>query len=297
MLHYRSRQSPHPTSRALFRRCFVLVLLFLSVCNERMAAAELSPMNDYSALDAIFTEYCLDCHGAQDPEGKLVVESFETLMKGGESGAVIVPGKSEESLLVKMVEGRIEKDGKKLIMPPGKKREKLRPEQIALIRAWIDAGAKPPAEFKLRELVVPRIEPKAPARKSVNAIAYSPARKLIAVARYGEVELRAAETHAVVRALKGHRGNVNAVAFSPDGKFLFAAGGEAGWLGEVRQWTLADGGLFHVFGGHKDAIYSVAVSPDGKTLATGSYDQKTKLWNIETGGEGKTLSGHNGAVF
>ncbi|HYU54246.1 MAG TPA: c-type cytochrome domain-containing protein, partial [Gemmatimonadaceae bacterium] len=122
-------------------------------------------------MDAIFTEHCLECHASQDPEAKLVMESFDLLMKGGESGAVIVPGKSEESLLVRLIEGRVEKDGKKLIMPPGKKREKLKPEQIALIRAWIDAGAKPPAEFKPRELVVPRIEPKVPPRKSVNAIA------------------------------------------------------------------------------------------------------------------------------
>src|SRR5439155_1715354 len=194
-------------------------------------------------------------------------------------------------------EGRVEKDGKKLIMPPAKKRERLKPEQIALIKAWIDAGAKPPTEVKIRELVTPKIEPKVPPRKAVNAIAYQPARKLIAVARYGEVELRSAETRAIVRTLHGHRGNVNAVTFSPDGKFLYAAGGEAGWLGEVRQWDLNDWNLFYVFEGHKDAIYSLAVSPDGKTLATGSYDQKIKLWNVETDEETKTLSGHNGAVF
>ncbi len=253
--------------------------------------------SDYAAVDAIFTEHCLECHGSQEPEAKLILESFDLLMKGGESGAVVVPGRSEESLLVRLIEGRVEKDGKKLIMPPGKKREKLKPEQIALIRAWIEAGAKPPAEFKPRELVVPRIEPKAPPRNSANAIAYTATGKLLAVARYGEVELRSAETRALVRELKGHRGSVNALAFSPDGKFLFAAGGEAGWLGEVRQWALDDDKLVHVFEGHKDAIYSVAVSPDGKTLASGSYDQKIKLWKIETGDEVKTLSGHNGAVF
>src|SRR5438046_4234088 len=116
------------------------------------------------------------------------MESHELLMKGGESGAVIVPGKSDESLLVKLVEGRVEKDGKTLIMPPGKKRQKLKPEQIELIRAWIDAGAKPPAEFNPKELVTPRIEPKVPPRKSVYAIDYSPARKLVAAGRYGGVE-------------------------------------------------------------------------------------------------------------
>src|SRR5438034_5057814 len=278
-------------------RSFLPKLIGLLALATTVIEAEPSPTIDYSAVDAIFTEHCLECHASQDPEAKLVMESFDLLMKGGESGGVIVPGKSEESLLVRLIEGRVEKDGKKLIMPPGKKREKLKPEQIALIRAWIDAGAKPPAEFKPKELTVPRIEPAVPPRKSVNAIAYSPAGKLIAVARYGEVELRSAETHTIVRALTGHHGNVNALAFSPDGKFLLAAGGEAGWLGEVRQWDMADGGLFHAFEGHKDAIYSVAVSPDGKTMATGSYDQKIKLWNIETGDELKTQSGHNGAVF
>src|SRR5213594_2759707 len=159
-------------------RFVVPFLICQLVCTARIAAAETAAhTNDYSAVEAIFTEHCLDCHGSTEPEGKLIMESHELLMKGGESGAVIVPGKSEESLLVRMIEGRVEKDGKKLIMPPGKKREKLKPEQIALIRAWIDAGAKPPAEVKIKELVVPKIEPKVPPRNSVNAIASLPSQK------------------------------------------------------------------------------------------------------------------------
>jgi mono/diheme cytochrome c family protein len=276
---------------------FIPILICLLALTAGLTAAGLAPTSDYAAVEAIFTENCLDCHGSTEPEGKLIMESFDQLIQGGKSGPVIVAGKSEESLLVKMIEGRVEKDGKTLIMPPRKKREKLKPEQIELIKAWIDAGAKPPAEFKPKELVVPKIEPKHPPRRSVHSIAYSAAQKLIAAARCGEVELRSAETHAVVRALEGHRGNVNAVVFSPDGKFLFAAGGEPGGSGEVRQWNVADGGLVRVFEGHKDAIYSVALSPDGKTLATGSYDQKVKLWSVETGESINILSGHNGAVF
>ena len=279
-------------------RCSTPVLILLLVGDLRVGQAETAtPTNDYSGVEAIFTQHCLECHGSTEPEGKLILESHELLMKGGGSGAVIVPGKSEESLLMRMIEGRVEKDGKKLIMPPPKKRDTLKAEEIALIRAWIDAGARPPAEFKPKELAVPKIEPKVPPRNSINTLAYSAGRKWIAAGRYSEVELRSAETHAIVQTLKGHRGNVNAVAFSPDGKFLFAAGGEAGWLGEVRQWDLADAELFYLFEGHRDAIYSLAVSPDGRTLATGSYDQKIKLWNIQTGEEIKTLSGHNGAVF
>src|SRR5437016_7567939 len=95
--------------------------------------------NDYASVDAIFNAHCLDCHGSQDPEGQFVLENFESLMKGGEIGPAIVPGKSAESLLVQMIEGRFEKDGKKKIMPPGK-RAKLTPEQIAAIKNWIDDG-------------------------------------------------------------------------------------------------------------------------------------------------------------
>jgi WD40 repeat protein len=41
----------------------------------------------------------------------------------------------------------------------------------------------------------------------------------------------------------------------------------------------------------------VSFSNDGKTLATGSWDSTIKLWNVETGKEIRTLSGHNGSVY
>ncbi|PYJ86822.1 MAG: hypothetical protein DME22_03930, partial [Verrucomicrobia bacterium] len=89
------------------RVAFAIATVLLFAVTARSAGPP-----DYSAIDAIFTEYCLDCHGSTEPEGKLIMESHELLMKGGESGAVIVPGKSDESLLVKLVEGRVEKEGK-----------------------------------------------------------------------------------------------------------------------------------------------------------------------------------------
>jgi WD40 repeat protein len=254
-----------------------------------------APTNDYSSVEAIFVERCVECHESQEPEGKLVLESFAALMKGGESGAVIIPGKSAESLLVKLIEG-IEKDGKRKIMPPGK-REKLKTNEIALIRAWIDAGARPPAEEGPKELAVPKIAPKVAPRRSIHALAYDSKSRVVAIGMPGEVELRSSDSRTVVRLLSGHRGHVNALAFSPDGKNLFAAAGEPGLFGEVRQWSVADGKLVRVFEGHKDALYSVALSPDGKTLATGSYDQRIRLWNVESAEEIRTLSGHNGCVF
>src|SRR5437879_744629 len=105
---------------ALWRIAIACTACLLRVAG--LAAAPASPP-DYSAVDAIFSQHCLDCHSAQDPEHSLVLEDFEALMKGGEAGQVIVPGKSEESLLVRMVEGRFEKNGKPKIMPPGKRKK------------------------------------------------------------------------------------------------------------------------------------------------------------------------------
>ncbi len=272
---------------------FLAAILWLGFALHSTAAN-----NDFPAVAAILQEHCLDCHAAQDPENNLVLESFATLMKGGEHGPAIVPSQSEASLLVKYVEGKIEKNGRKRFMPPGK-RKKLAPDEIAVIKAWIDAGAPPPpAGFVAAKPVeVPKIEPKVPPRRPINALAFAPSRKWLAAARYGEVEIISTETRLPLRSLMGHRGNVNGLVFSADGSVLFAASGEPAQAGEVRQWNVADGKLVHVFEGHADAIYSIALSPDGTTLATGSYDQKIKLWDIASGKEVRTLSGHNGAIF
>jgi WD40 repeat protein len=270
---------------------FLACVLFLAAS----ALAETSVTN-YSAVDSIFTAHCLDCHASQDPEGQLVLENFETLMKGGEIGPAIVPGKSTESLLVQMVEGRFEKDGKKKIMPPGK-RTKLTSQEIASIKAWIDAGAPAPAVAAApKELLVPKILPKVPPRNPVNTLAFSAPAKLLAVGRYREIELRKPDL-SLVRTLPGHRGNVNGLVFSDDGSQIFAASGQPGLSGEIRQWNVQDGKLARILEGHKDALYAIALSPDGNTLASGGYDQKIKLWDLKTGKEIKTLSGHNGCVY
>jgi WD40 repeat protein len=283
-------------------RCSVFTLLrMLRLCSLLLlscaALADGAPSKDYSSVDAIFTKHCLDCHAAKDPEGQLVLETFETLMKGGELGAAVNPGNSADSLLVRMIEGRFEKEGKKKIMPPGK-REKLSPAEISTLRGWIDSGAQPSSNAPIAKvLTVPKIQLTFSPRNPINALAWSAPAGLLAVARYAEVELRSPSTLQVVRALPGHEGNVNALAFSSDGKELYAAAGQPGWAGEVRRWNVSDGKLLTVLQGHKDAVYSLALSPDGNTLATGSYDQKIKLWDLQSGKELKTLSGHNGCIY
>ncbi len=279
--------------RSRFPAVLAVLVVFSSVLPS---VADEHP--DFAAVQNLFAKHCLDCHESKDPEANLVLESFETLMKGGESGPVLMAGKADESLLVKILEGRVEKDGKKIAMPPGKKKQ-LPADDIKLVRAWIDAGALPSSDTALvtRELIVPKIKPKNAPHDSVRAIDYSPAAKLIAIARYGAIELVSPTTFSVSRRLSGIAGMVNAVEFSGDGSLLFSGAGENSLFGEIKKWNVKDGSEVQSWRGHKDAIYALAISPDGKILASGSYDQKIVLWDSQTGQQVKTLSGHNGAVF
>ncbi len=255
---------------------------------------------DYTRQIApLWDSYCVDCHSADDADGEFALDTFAALMKGGEEGAAIVAGKADESLLVKFLEGRSGRGGKNEFMPPGK-REKLKAEKIALIKAWINAGAKGPlvadAKPMPKEVITPKIAPTVPPKRSIQAVAFSPKVQLIATARYGEVELVNPVNQVTVRKLTGFTGKVNAVAFSPGGETVYAAGGEAGIVGIVRSWKTSDGSPLLSFEGHTDAAYALAVSPDDKLIATGAYDQKIRLWDTATGKEVALLKGHNGAV-
>jgi Planctomycete cytochrome C/WD domain, G-beta repeat len=193
----------------------------------------------FPAVAKLIEDRCLDCHSADDPDGKFVMERHEDIMKGGETGAALVAGKSGESLMVKYLRGEVTRDGKKRFMPPGK-REKLTAEEVEMFAKWIDAGAKPPQRAMTRKVVeVPKVAPKVAPRVGVSALAFSPEARLVAAGRYGAVELVDPVSQAVVKKLDGHRGAVNALVWSADGAQLFAASGEGAVEGEVKQWDVA----------------------------------------------------------
>jgi mono/diheme cytochrome c family protein len=86
-------------------------------------------------IEPIFRENCYKCHGADKASGQLRLHLKSAGMKGGITGAVIVPGKSKESRLLHRILGE---DGEAR-MPMGG--EPLQPAQIQLISKWIDEGA------------------------------------------------------------------------------------------------------------------------------------------------------------
>jgi hypothetical protein len=86
----------------------------------------------------LFEKSCFKCHGEEKQKAKLRLDSIAAIKKGSENGEVMVVGKSEKSSLVHVVAGLVED----MMMPPEGKADPLTKEQIGLLRAWIDQGAK-----------------------------------------------------------------------------------------------------------------------------------------------------------
>jgi hypothetical protein len=89
----------------------------------------------------IFSARCFACHGAVRQKAGLRLDALPLIHKGSKYNPVIVPGKSDESLLIDAVLG---KDHER--MPPKEEGEALTAKEIATLRAWIDQGAKGPNE-------------------------------------------------------------------------------------------------------------------------------------------------------
>ena len=89
-------------------------------------------------IKPILETSCLRCHGPEKPKSHFRLDNPESALKGGDNNANdIVPGDSGQSVLIHYV-ARVVPDSE---MPPVGKGDLLTPEQIGLLRAWIDQGA------------------------------------------------------------------------------------------------------------------------------------------------------------
>ena len=98
------------------------------------------------AAAAVFRSYCLDCHSDLRQRGGLRLDVGAHALKGGDSGAVIVPGNPAESLLLQKISLP---HGNEDAMPPPRVGLRLRKRSIAAVREWIESGASWPNDFAL----------------------------------------------------------------------------------------------------------------------------------------------------
>jgi hypothetical protein len=125
----------------LRRAIGIWLLLTVSPCAfAKMTAEQIQSLPPPTARPIVFSKdiqpildaSCIKCHGRGRAKGGFQLDTRDTLLKGGESGPAVALGRSEESLLIELVSG-VNPDN---VMP--QKGSRLTPEQIGLLRAWID---------------------------------------------------------------------------------------------------------------------------------------------------------------
>ncbi len=132
------RQSAMHSVRSISRRAFAtstgLCTLFLAIVPLPLMSDEASDIEFFEKqIRPIFVERCLECHDDEKREGGLRLTSRDLLLKGGETGAAVVPGKPDESLLIHAVSYVAE-----LKMPP---KGKLSDAEIEKLTQWVAMGA------------------------------------------------------------------------------------------------------------------------------------------------------------
>ena len=200
---------------------------------------------------------CIACHNIAKKEGALVLESAAALIKGGDSGASIVPGKPDESYLYQ-VASRTEES----FMPPLPNKvsaKALTPQQLGILRQWIIEGAKSSGKSAGSGVVWQALPP---GLNSIYSTALSP------WARYAAV------------------GRANRIAV-----YDLASGTEAATLNDPALVKLQkEGKPFYPLGAsHRDFVHSLAFNPDGSLLASGGY-RVVKLWKKSLGSVAKKIA-------
>ena len=198
-----------------------------------------SPVDFETELLPFLKQNCLACHNQTKAKADLILETPQTILKGGESGPAVVPGKPEESLLLDVASHQ-----KKPFMPPAENKvnaSDLTTDQLALLKLWIEQGAT--GEVREAHAIVwhslsDKVRP-------ILSLAVTPDGQFAASGRGNELVLYQLPTGRTV--------------------------------GPLIDASLARVGSALSNAAHLDLVESLDFSPDGELLASGSY-REVKLW-------------------
>jgi len=285
-------------------------------------------------IKPILAKRCTVCHSSSKQDdleisGGLALDSIEGVLAGTKRRKVVVPRSANESALLR----RLTDPDLDRRMPLEDK--PLSAAQQALFRRWIDAGAprgraltvasknssiEPATKARRRrmallDIVIPtdvKLAPKtwnaikggvlavsAPIGPlpAVTALALRGDNRLLAVGTYGQVVLWDLGEGRPTAALAGIPGPVHAVAFSRDGRRLAVGAGLPARSGLVRVYSVPDGTEIHEFAGHGDVVFALTFRPDGGQLASASFDQTVRFWDLGQGRPAGIFRGHSDFVY
>ena len=103
----------------------------------------------------------------------------------------------------------------------------------------------------------------------------------------GTASIRDARTGEKLVTLTGHRGEVLATGYAPDGRLVVTGGAD----GTARLWNAATGDLVHTLRAHRGGVFATRFSADGTRLATLGADRAVRVWDVRTGRQLRAFAG------
>jgi WD40 repeat protein len=257
-----------------------------------------APVSFSRQIVPVLVDQCLECHRAQKAKGGYRLDSFEQLLRSGDSDEVpLVPGKPEQSELFELIVTHEEDDR----MP--KKADALPEKETALIRQWIAEGAKfdgKDAKAVLASLL-PGKEIRAPDKYPrpipVTAMTLNGDGKVLLTSGFHEVLAWDPETGKPRARLVGMPERILGLSFVKGGPWLAVAGGTPGRSGEVWLVNFVKPSerkrLVHL----RDCALCAVTTSDGSVLVTGGADNHVRAFALPEGRPLWDLEAHADWVF
>src|SRR5258705_60329 len=293
----------------LMRWCGLFFVLMGSICvgaapttmpSTRPAGLAIAPIAHPAPVDfqkevlPILASNCLACHNKTKAKAGWTLQRPADMLKGGDTGPAIVAKKGADSLILLAAAHQGD-----LAMPPKDNKVAavdLTPQQLGLIKLWIDQGATGSVSANIAIKWQDVQESFAP----IYGVAISADGQWAAFGRARELLVYHVPTKQVAARLTdpaltafgknlAHRDLTRSVAISPDGNWI-----ASGAYGEVKLWKKARGAEKQLIAS-TDPIRATAASADGKFIAIASDSGIIQLF--ENGTHSKDLPGHTGAVF